>query len=508
MIEVEGPDGTIYEFPEGTDEATMRQAMAKVYGAPQQDRGFWQALGDNVIGFDDGVQSYGESLGQGINNAGSQMLSGANEGVAATLGAPVDLMTSLLNLGSTGINAATGASIPQITDPVGGGGDMQSLMSPFIGPKDDSLPGRYARSIGREIGAAAIPAGAFAAKAASPAAGLLGALQSSVGAGTGAQVARDVAPGNPLLEMIGALAGGSIPALLQRSAAPRAPTSQELGDEAKDLYQTGRQRAPAPAEEVQSLKASIMGEMQANSRITPTGRVMADGNVRKFLDVLDDYDGKSMSPGEIQNLRTYLQDAAASVDAGERRLGAILLGKFDDWRGQIVPEFSQADSLYSRMKRAEDVDLRVQKAERRAATSGTGGNTVNATRQNIRQILDNPTARRGYSPAEIAAMEEIVRGNATTNSLRLIGRLSPTSGALPLMGNIAGVGISPAVGVPIMGAAAGAKGLSEVLTNRQISSLSEMIRNGGPLAARQTNDMQRGLLAALLGITGSRAAPQ
>ena len=36
MIEIEGPDGVIYEFPAGTDDATVRTAMQGVYGAPQQ----------------------------------------------------------------------------------------------------------------------------------------------------------------------------------------------------------------------------------------------------------------------------------------------------------------------------------------------------------------------------------------------------------------------------------------------------------------------------------------
>lgn len=36
MIEIEGPDGVIYEFPEGTSEDVMRQALQQVYGAPSQ----------------------------------------------------------------------------------------------------------------------------------------------------------------------------------------------------------------------------------------------------------------------------------------------------------------------------------------------------------------------------------------------------------------------------------------------------------------------------------------
>lgn len=34
MLEVEGPDGTIIEFPEGTDQTTIKRVMAKRYGAP------------------------------------------------------------------------------------------------------------------------------------------------------------------------------------------------------------------------------------------------------------------------------------------------------------------------------------------------------------------------------------------------------------------------------------------------------------------------------------------
>ena len=32
MIEIEGPDGVIYEFPAGTDDATIKQAMPLIAG--------------------------------------------------------------------------------------------------------------------------------------------------------------------------------------------------------------------------------------------------------------------------------------------------------------------------------------------------------------------------------------------------------------------------------------------------------------------------------------------
>lgn len=113
MTEVELPDGTILEFPGGMSEADMLAATRRYWsqqhsdtmtveerrkrlklrqmqalarqGSQPQDRGFWHTIGDNVIGFDDGVQSYGEDLGTWISRAGETMTMGllGDEGSAA-----------------------------------------------------------------------------------------------------------------------------------------------------------------------------------------------------------------------------------------------------------------------------------------------------------------------------------------------------------------------------------------------------------------------------------------
>jgi hypothetical protein len=442
-----------------------------------------------------------------LGGVGNQILAGANEGLANLAGAPVDLATGAINLGISGVNAATGSDFAPITDPVGGSEDMRALMSPFItAGAPDNAPERYARSVGRDVGSAVIPVGATLGTATKATPQIVAALQSAIGSGIASQAARDAAPDSPVLEILAGLAGGALPLALHRAPVPRVPTGDDLGQQAGALYERGATRTPADAPDVADLRATMADALRGSSRVTPAGRVMASGNVKSFLDVLDDYDGHGMAPGEMQNLRTYLQDAAASTDAGERRMATILLDRFDEWRNKRVPEFADADALYARAKRAEDVDWRVEKAARRADSTGTGGNAVNTARQNIRQILDNPKARRGYSPAEIAMMEGIVRGTPMTNAARMIGRLSPTSGALPLMGNIAGIGISPVVGVPLMGAAAGAKGIAELLTNRQIGALSEMIRNGGPVARPGMTAAQDAIVRALMGNTLTGAA--
>lgn len=65
MIEVEAPDGTIIEFPDGTDDATIDRVMRENF-APQPERGLGQVLYDNIVGDpNDGVTSYGKASGRG-----------------------------------------------------------------------------------------------------------------------------------------------------------------------------------------------------------------------------------------------------------------------------------------------------------------------------------------------------------------------------------------------------------------------------------------------------------
>lgn len=442
---------------------------------------------------------------------------GTREGVAMGLGFPVDALASAINGIPRTVNAVAGTQLGDwVTNPVGGSQSINQVFDAVLPEKVDpqTTGQRFARRIGQEVGATAVPLAGSATKAQTMAdVGRTAATQiaSAVGGGAGAQVAREVAPDSLAAEItgqvIGGLAGGAVAGRLVAPKGPGAPSVQTLEQKAADLYAKGEARPGADPQSVSRFSQRIGGVLQAESLVTPTGRNLADGNVRKFLDVIDDFQGQPMTPREMQNARKFLTDAAASSDPSDRRVGMLLLKEFDDWRNAAVPEFKAADQIYGRMKRAKDVDWRIEKAENRAASTGTGGNAVNAMRQNIRQILDNPAARRGYSAEEIKAMEAIVRGDTATNAARLVGRLSPTSGAIPLMANIVGVGVDPLIGTAIMGLGAGAKGIAEMRTQGQINALAELIRNGGPVApnalAGISSDM-RNALAYRAGVTSAQ----
>ena len=441
---------------------------------------------------------------------------GTREGVAMGLGFPVDAVASAINGIPRTISAATGQPMADwISNPVGGSDSINRAFDAVLPERVDPQTGgqRFARRIGQEVGAAAVPLAGTVGKAktgADLARIAVPQVASAVGSGVGAQTAREVMPDSVAAEIagqvIGGAAAGSLASRLTAPRAPQAPSTADLEAQASNLYQRGDVRPGADPSSVASFQQSIDGVLRGENLVTPTGRNLADGNVKKFLDVIEDYQGNQMTPRQMQTARKFLTDAAASSDPSDRRIGTLLLKEFDAWRNAAVPEYKAADQLYGRMKRAKDVDWRIEKAENRAASTGTGGNAVNAMRQNIRQILDNPAARRGYSAEEIRAMEAIVRGDKTTNAMRLAGRLSPTSGAIPLMANIAGVGMNPLIGTLVMGAGAGAKGLAELRTQGQINALAELIRNGAPMPnalSRQGN-----VANALAYRTGITAAQQ
>lgn len=133
----------------------------------------------------------------------ANLAAGGNAAVASALGAPVDLATGGINLATRGINAVTGAHIPEITDPVGGSGTFKRAMGVIRANPDDvksdSIWQEIARGVGGGIVSAAIPAGATAAA-------VSGGMMAAPAAARTLAVLGDATPQNALL---GAASGGA-----------------------------------------------------------------------------------------------------------------------------------------------------------------------------------------------------------------------------------------------------------------------------------------------------------
>jgi hypothetical protein len=452
-------------------------------------------------------------------NLFEQSTSGINEGIAGMLGAPVDLMAGAMNMGAKGINALAGTNLPSIENPVGGSGTFRDMLAPTIsevGPQTAAQ--RYGRRIGQEVGAAAIPGGIMMRGAAAPLALAGTQAASALGAGLAGQTSQEIARGNSTADMIASMLGGMAPIAAGRAMrpSPQAPTLDSL-----------KQR-----------QAAAYGDVDASqARLDPAQRQGLIDHMRGRTDAMDmdeflhpranrtmsRMDSLEPSPriADIEQKRRLVgRDVAGSLDPAEAMIGQGMKGEIDTYMkdlaagGNLGPDASatlgrlqDGREMTQRIKKSEGVMDAITKAERRAASTGTGGNEVNTTRQNIRAMLDNPKTNRGWSAAERELMEGIVMGTPTQNALRLAGRFSPTSGALSAMGGLAsGASFGP-LGVLPSVVGYGAKAGAEALTKRQIEKLMQTIRNGGPLAAKAINSTDtRAAIAAMLAQGAS--APQ
>lgn len=485
-------DGTL----EASPESLARHAEADQIAADQNAPGF---------------------LGQVADVAGAG-LAGLSRGVTGMADLPGMLVGGAGNLAAAGVEKLGAPGVAQgMRDSFGmmpmGDGDLfrggaaaaTGGASEFRG---DTTAGKYAGTVGEFIPGSMLGGGGGTAR---------NLLAYGVVPGIASEGAGQLTEGTalePWARVVAPIVASAVAGRMTRAPGPKAPTVDELRAQADDLYQAGKARPAATPQAVDDLRMQMETALRDNSRMTPTGRVTASGNVKSFLDVLGDYSGQPMRPDEMQNLRSFLTDAAKSTDAGERRLASILLDQFDNWRGQHVPEFRQADQIYGRMKRGEDMGLRFDTARRRAAKSGTGGNYVNSARQKIDEILNKPHLQRGYSPAEMAMMDQIVSGTPLTNALRLGGRLSPTSGAFPLGGALAAGVVGGSTGNPLLmiPPVAGwlAKGGAEVLTGNQLNALAQTVLNGAPLPANGLAQLDRAALGLLAGraATSERGRPR
>lgn len=184
--------------------------------------------------------------------------------------------------------------------------------------------------------------------------------------------------------------------------------------------------------------------------------------------------------------------------------------------GQATSLLGEARGNYAAAMRLGRLDTAAGKAELQAGAAGSGANIDNATRQQIKSVLNSPKLSRGFSPEEIDQMQQIVRGTFVGNAGRLLGKLAPT-GIVSLAGSSglgAAVGGAPgALVLPMIGYLG--KYVGDASTRNQVGRLMTMVANRSPMGAAQAVartplanllPASDATLAALLGREGSEGA--
>ena len=150
MIEIELPDGSIAEFPEGTTDDVIVASIKEFFASPQpkddSDRSFGRGIWENLTGED-------PTMGENIRGAGAAVARGMADVPA--------LPANLAQLGAMGVEKALGMEEPSmVSRALNKLPDTRDMLAavPIIGPESQYVApgkqGEYIKTIGEMAGAA------------------------------------------------------------------------------------------------------------------------------------------------------------------------------------------------------------------------------------------------------------------------------------------------------------------------------------------------------------------
>lgn len=446
-----------------------------------------------------------------------QGMSGINEGIASTLGLPVDLTTMGLNLIPKGINAIANTDLPMIEKPFMGSDWFKGQMGDagmIYAPNDDGTAS-WTRRAAQSVGSSLIPAATVSGGVGKSVAALL----AGAGGGAGAATAQQIAPGNPLAEMGGELLGGGLTGVglasaargsAQRQIEAAIPTVSQLKEQAGELYRKAEATGTvADPQLTQGLSDTIRKLLRDDGKISPTGRINETyPKAKEAVQLVDDYAGLPMNPRQMQTVRSAMADGMTSQDANERRIAKLLTDSFDDWSTPLAPELEQARDVSSRYLNAQKLETARELAGA-DASQFSGSGFENALRTRYRQLDRAAIQGRGrHSDEVLAALQDVSRGTAASNAARAIGRLAPTTPWNIAFGTVGPAAMATAIGGPAAGVATGTAATALGIGGRALATkmgvrnadVAELIaRNGGAIEqAPLLDDSTTKLIAALL----------
>lgn len=523
MVEAELPDGTILEFPDGTDPAVIQRVVKQRLGvaeeqgpqgfsdvigvAPLRKEGqtFGQALYENLVG-DGEVDTFGEQVGDVIGTGAAGVLRGI-KGIVET----PEMLVRLGKRGAEEINQFTGVRDPNeektaVFDTATGRG-IQSGYEGVAGlfgadpsglqRKGETTTAQYAGTIGEFLPAAAslnpVSIGKDAFLRASPSA-----TKAMVAAGIGSETAGQLTEGTeyePYARVVGAFASPAAISGLKGIKNKTVQFTQKRAIE-KPAVETARQAKDASYAaftnaggkvDVQMSDVVKDIEMSIATDDLFLGYAPKLGGTSAYVDearqAVISLTGRDLNLAQLDKFRTSLSNIYKKSGFDPRV--AFIRDKIDDViQNAPIREGGKAGDLintaradFRRYKKVEVFEEAMQKAERGAAKTGSGGNIVNKYLQAVDGILNSPAKRRQFDKDEIEMMEQFVLGDKSRDMLRLIGKLSPSGNGLMAALNVAAIAQNPAF---VAGTVAGvaAKAGSERRAIGELDTIRKAIISG------------------------------
>jgi len=161
--------------------------------------------------------------------------------------------------------------------------------------------------------------------------------------------------------------------------------------------------------------------------------------------------------------------------------------------------------MNTRYMKAQALAETLKDAELRTASTNSGGNIDNATRQNLRRVLK----KGNFTPEEAEQYTGAITGGIGQNALRRVGKMLNPSGIIGFAEASRALAGDPS-GLAAAGVGYGAKKASDAMTQANVKKLMATILAGnGPVAPAPTGlAYPRASLAAALAANANLQSPQ
>jgi hypothetical protein len=465
---IKAPDGNTYsiEGPAGASDDQVREQVMKQH--PGADK---VAEPSSTL---DALKEGGKGLVRGAENFVGQM----GEAVMGPFGPTHHFANLKADLGFGEKPAPEPGYGEKIAKATGVEADPKTTAGQYTGAVGEVL-GNPATYMGP--GSAALKAGAGVASALTAE----GAGQLAESAGFGPKVAGAA-------RVIGGIVGGTgtAAASAERNLtklAAQLPTRESIKDAATAGYDMLKQsNVRISPQGTQDLLASVKNDLHADhfrDYLAPTTYRAIEELGSSGSATIGDLDGVrrllGRVPGTNPTDRAAANKAISAIDDFLTNVPAQHVISGDPARDAAILKHAQGNwALHKQLETLEDASV---KGQHRAGVSGSGANSINTARQEVRKILDSDKKSRGMSDAVKEKMEEIVMGTWLTNAARKVGKFAPSG---PVSAG-ATVAAGFAGGAPAAAGVAGggfiAKHLGEYLTDKQIRELEAMMRSESPI---------------------------
>lgn len=294
--------------------------------------------------------------------------------------------------------------------------------------------------------------------------------------------------------MMGIRAAGVGPGGQMKAIPPKIPTAEEIKSAASAQYKSPEIASlELTPQSATLLSQKIEHDLVKNHAFRPTSS--SAGGVFDEVKALSPSPGvQSVNAADLDNARKALGMLTKEVNTvgkptPQATAAQIAIKHIDDYLDNISPRdvlagdpaaaqgaLKQARANWAAGSRAEEIDVRLSRAERQSAKSGSGSNIENARRQKIDQVPEY-----GLTAEEKVMRDRIVMGTPVRNALRKVGKLGVDGGLSLTIHGAAALGTGGTT-LPLSAIGTGARKLGEMLTKAQIKKLNEMIRSRSPLA--------------------------